>query len=453
MESENAINTLLLPERTRLFYIGPMKTGTTSLQQAAHAARATMYRHGVYYPGKGRNHRLAINAFLKRPDTMVAGRTIIPGQSVADVRFVPSENTWNSLIEDIESEPEKRIMISHEFASNASEEEAKRFVDELGPSCTHIAITLRPLSDMLRSHWIERIKSGERKRFDEWLTTMLDPEATTISTNLKRQTDQAALVERWANAVGPENVTVIVASSDDKNLSTSAFEEMLGLPERTLTGSIQDGRLSNRSLSQSEAELIRQLNVAVNRPDELSWHVYREVIQRGSVFQMLEHPSSTKSDPKVRIPAWAADTIVELAIKHVRRIEATGVRIVGNLESLCYKPIVATEDVENSDTIQLDIAANALIGSVNGAMNYENKLSKQIDKLHRRIDRSNEKRRNSKHKAENAKRNSLRSALDQFPAEKQPDKAARALSTRQLMRALKIRLVYKLRYRRSMPLK
>src|SRR5699024_3712140 len=303
MESENAINTLLLPERTRLFYIGPMKTGTTSLQQAAHAARATMYRHGVYYPGKGRNHRLAINAFLKRPDTMVAGRTIIPGQSVADVRFVPSENTWNSLIEDIESEPEKRIMISHEFASNASEEEAKRFVDELGPSCTHIAITLRPLSDMLRSHWIERIKSGERKRFDEWLTTMLDPEATTISTNLKRQTDQAALVERWANAVGPENVTVIVASSDDKNLSTSAFEEMLGLPERTLTGSIQDGRLSNRSLSQSEAELSRQLNVAVNRPDELSWHVYREVIQRGSVFQMLEHPSSTKSDPKVRIPA------------------------------------------------------------------------------------------------------------------------------------------------------
>src|SRR5699024_844394 len=227
-------------------------------------------------------------------------------------------------------------------------DEAKSFVEALGTERTHIAITLRPMSDMLRSHWIERIKSGERKSFDEWLKTILDPAESSISINLQRQTDQAALVERWANAVGSENVTVIIASNDDKNLSTIAFEQMLGLPEYTLTGTFQDGRLSNRSLSHPEAELIRQLNVAVNKPDELSWHVYREVIQRGSVFQLLEHRESAGSDPKVRIPAWATDAIVDSAIKHARRIEASGVRIVGDLDSLCYTPTVAADAIETS---------------------------------------------------------------------------------------------------------
>src|SRR5699024_7178771 len=59
-------DSLLLPERARLLHIGPMKTGTTSLQSAASKLRARLLAHGVRYPGVTMNHRRAVGAFMNK---------------------------------------------------------------------------------------------------------------------------------------------------------------------------------------------------------------------------------------------------------------------------------------------------------------------------------------------------------------------------------------------------
>jgi hypothetical protein len=72
-------NDLLLSPRTRLFHIGPHKTGTTALQRAAAYRREQLLAHGVRYPGWMLNHRTAIPAFAGQR----LGRTVERGHPSA----------------------------------------------------------------------------------------------------------------------------------------------------------------------------------------------------------------------------------------------------------------------------------------------------------------------------------------------------------------------------------
>src|SRR5699024_7151868 len=237
------IESLLLPYDVRLLYIGPMKTGTTTIQAAAQKARDKMYQHGTYYPGTSRNHRIQINAALHKKELMLAGRPITPGQTKSELWFTPPESEWQRLLDDIYSEPPMRTLISHEFAASASDEQAYKLARQLGTTKTHIAITLRPIDEILISHWVEKLKVGLSDTFDDWLQKVLDKDNTSITANLRRQIDQSALIDRWAKIVGPTNVTVIIANKSDRDFSTKTFEEMLGLPQNTLTGTVTSGRL------------------------------------------------------------------------------------------------------------------------------------------------------------------------------------------------------------------
>ena len=60
--------------------------------------------------------------------------------------------------------------------------------------------------------------------------------------------DQGALVRRWAQVAGPENVTVVVLDPARPRFVFSAFERMLGLPDGLLADAQDDGR-ANRGLT------------------------------------------------------------------------------------------------------------------------------------------------------------------------------------------------------------
>ena len=163
---------LLLPAGTRLLHIGPPKTGTSALQAAANRSRPALYESGVLYPGTRKNHRIEFCAFMGQPDSLISvsgdGRTA-SGASRAEATRVPPKSEWTSLMADIEAEPSKRVLVSHESAASASAPMARKFVDRLGGERVHVVITLRSPSAMLPSRWVERLKSGESDTFEEWL--------------------------------------------------------------------------------------------------------------------------------------------------------------------------------------------------------------------------------------------------------------------------------------------
>src|SRR5699024_5053974 len=273
MSEYDDTDPLLLPQRSRLLYIGPPKTGTTTLQESARVSRSALYEHGVYYPGTGRNHREAIQGFMRRKTK--ADRSLSRRINKTSRVKAPPLSKWKRLMADIDSEPNRRILLSHEFAGEADNESSAEFVKELGPERTHIAITLRPLTAMLPSRWNQSLKDGLTESLDEWLERYIGLSGTPISARQRRYLNQCSRVNQWAKVAGAENVTVIILDGLDKTLLTRTFERMLGLPENTLTSAgVETGRATNRTMTIPETEVYRHANALIKETCEVSWPLY-----------------------------------------------------------------------------------------------------------------------------------------------------------------------------------
>jgi hypothetical protein len=350
---------VLLPERARLFHIGPPKTATTAVQAAAAARRKSLLEHGVCYPGRARSHRSAVAAFIGRPMSWVA--------TSADRAPAPDRRYWDELVGEIEADRTRRVLVGHEYAAGADDATARRFVEALGPR-THVVVTLRSYGAMLPSIWQEHNKAGNHEPFDDWLTRVLArPRTPKMVERVHVRHDQGALVRRWADAVGPANLTVVVVDPADRRGVLGAFEAMLGLPDGLLGA--PDGSRSNRSLSVPEAELLRRLNTVL-RTHGIGWPDYERLVVEGAAARLLADRSPAEGEARLRLPPEAADRADEEARRHVEEIAASGVRVIGDLALLATPAARRTgphEDHRAVEEIPVDAAVAALGGIVSAA--------------------------------------------------------------------------------------
>jgi hypothetical protein len=324
---------------------------------------------------------------------------------------------------DVESEPSRRILISYEAMARASAKTARQFVHEMGADKVHIAITLRAPAALLPGRWTEALKSGLSETFDAWLHRLYDTGYGNrpISKPMQRYLNQAGLVQRWANAAGPQNVTVIIVDPVDRDMLTDTFEQLLGLPHHTLTG-VAGKNTVNRSLTMPEADVLRQANAHWHE-NAVPWPLYLDLVYRGAVRRLRER-TPTQSEPRVRMPAWAAERAARDGKLYADRIRDCGVRVVGDLEALYRQPPVAEDAAPVAeDDYQRDIAVEALTGAVLGAVNAEPKVMQG--------------RETGKH--------TIRHQVQALPAAARPESAAAAFTTRDLLRALKRRLGRRIR--------
>jgi hypothetical protein len=352
---------LLLPPRVRLFHIGPPKTASTALQNTAAAHRAELLEHGVRYPGRGKSQRAAVAAFL--------GRRIGYGGAAHEPGSIPPDRgAWDALLTEIDGEGQRRIWFGHEYAAGADDATATRFVQALGPR-THVVITLRDYGSMLPSIWQEYNKAGNTGIFDDWLRRVLaTPRPDDLAATFHRRHDHGALVRRWAAAAGAENVTVVVIDPADHGLVFAAFEAMLGLPAGLLGGG--EGAYANRSMSVPELELLRRLNQVV-RDAGVEWRDYQRLVVRGAARRMLSARRPAADEQRLALPAWAVEPVLAEAARHAEEIRASGVRVVGDLESLARRPRVRGEQEpahQDVATVPIQAAVEALAGLLAAAL-------------------------------------------------------------------------------------
>jgi hypothetical protein len=349
---------LLLPPRARLFHIGPPKTASTTLQAAAADHRAELLAHGVRYPGPRRSHRHEVAAFVGRSIGWV-------GQPGASDEAAMAK--WDALMAEVEADHERRILMGHEYAAGADDATAKRFVEAIGKRI-HVVITLRAYGSMLPSIWQEHNKAGNVGLFDDWLAGVLArPRPQDRIERVHIRHDQGWLVRRWAQAAGPENVTVIVLDPADHDFVFTVFEKMLGLPP----GIFVSGGLSrsNRSLSVPELEMLRQLN-KVLRANDLAWRDYQRLVANGAALRMLQTRAPLPDEQRLAIPEWALGRVMDDMQRHVREIADSGVRVVGDLDLLMRPPRVrgADEPVhEDVTSVPIEAAVEALAGVISQA--------------------------------------------------------------------------------------
>ena len=339
---------LLLPVGTRLLHIGPPKTATTTLQSAFHNNREALNSHRVHYAGKARQPMTAALA--------AADGSTVPGRSAGN---------WPRLLREIEDADADRVMISSEFFSHADDEHARAVVEALGADRTHVVITLRPLVKIIPSQWQQYVRDRMRSAYPEWLDLMFNhADETTITPTFWRRHRHDLLVRRWAEAVGKQNLTVIVLDESQPERLLNIVEEMLGLPLGML---VSKPDANNRSMTLPEVEMMREFNEQFFA-NEWTSEDYTRFIRFGSTRRFMERVPAA-DEPKITTPQWAVDRCIELSRQMVTSIATSGVRILGDLEWLTVAPRASAvgDPEENPVVLTAELAARHSIDVIGAA--------------------------------------------------------------------------------------
>jgi hypothetical protein len=343
-----------LPERTRLFHIGPPKTGTMALQEAAAARRAELLRHGVRYPGSGIVHGMAVAAFLgQRWGWQGAGSQ------------VPPRSRWVDLMAEVHADRRNRVLLGHEYAAKADEATIARFAAEIGDPL-HVVITLRPFAAMLPSTWQETLKLGAVRGLGPWLRQVLERPGPTGVDHPAR--NQGLLVRRWASVVGADRVTVVALDRTRPELLFTAFEGMLGLPSGLLAGGAS-AQTGNRGLTMPEAEYLRRIN-GVLREDGIRWDDWFDYVSGAAIGRVIRDRVPPADEPRPGLPGWAAERANALAARFVDEIRGSGVRVLGDLDSLAA-PVPGRVQPAPATVVPMDVAVTSVRAAIGTATRRE----------------------------------------------------------------------------------
>jgi hypothetical protein len=171
------------------------------------------------------------------------------------------------------------------------------------------------------------------------------------------------LVERWVSVVGRKNLTVVVVDDNRPDMLLRTFERFLGLPDGLLVP--ERGRL-NRSLSLAEVELIRQLNIAFV---ERGWSpaAFKRFVRLGVTQRLQTERVPEPDEAAIVTPRWALARAAEIGAAAGKRIEGTGVRVIGDLSVLGRGP--TRRDPRRLPRRPPQLPLNAALEAVLGAMN------------------------------------------------------------------------------------
>ena len=257
-----------------------------------------------------------------------------------------------------------RVLISHEFAAESTDEQARRFLTELGDQ-TYVVITLRSFATLLGSSWQQYVKAGRRKPYDRWLGEVLADEPSTNAARLfYRRNDQPAILERWARAAGTDRVIVVVPDKRDPDLLLDTFSGLLGLPSELLRSGAAADSGENRSMSWPEVEYLRGLNVAVR--SRLDWRQYEVWIRNGAVARLLTSRQPGPDEDRVTLPEWAAERADAIAATYAQSISRSGCRVIGDVTALAAPG--PTGDLAPAEVMPTEAAVAATAGLVSATL-------------------------------------------------------------------------------------
>jgi len=285
-----------------------------------------------------------------------------------DYQAVPAKY-WDRLVRRAR-ESAGTVFVSSEYLCEADRPTIRRMVDELADGDVRVVLTLRPLARILPSAWQQYLKSGHELPYHRWLRAVLaDPPKASVTPSFWPRHDQGAVIDRWAAEVGADRLTVIVLDPDDRSLLLRSFDQLLALPAGTLANMVVGQQ--NRSMTASEAELFRQVNIALRR-NRLPWDDYSHLVRYGAIMRTVERVRPGPEDPLLATPDWAIDRAIELGTAYGERIEAlrsAGLTVIGDPQRLRDAPVAEPGSEALPEVVPVAVAVEALLGAVSRSAN------------------------------------------------------------------------------------
>jgi hypothetical protein len=318
-----------------------------------HSLRPELAAEGVTYPGRREAHHLEARALTR--STLGWQTSPVPP---------PDPVVWDDFAAQVRATP-NRIIFSSEFFSSATESQVGQMVDDVGDRL-HVLIGVRNLGPVAVSSWQQTLKQGRISTLDRWLKGNFEREDPGEAPKFFwARFDPGAAVARFASAAGADRVTVVVMREGDRALLPNTFERLLALPQGRLAG--QSVPRSNRGLTSVEAEVVRQVNVALR--GKLEWREYDALVRNGAIRRMVENRSPKPDEPKPELPAWVAEQVASEGQRVADTITSSGVRVIGDLGDLSAPVVTANGDNPPADQtmIPMDAMVEAIVGAVAGA--------------------------------------------------------------------------------------
>lgn len=360
-----------IPAGGVLLHVGVHKTGTTALQAALADARPQLAELSVTYPGKKQAHHAAALA--------VVGRTWGWKDSGGEVTPI---SRYEKLLSQAKA-ADGAVIVSSEFFCEADAETAARVVTDLGGERVKVVITLRNLGKLLPSSWQQYLKYGVSMPYETWLTRIFETtEPGKVTPSFWQRNDHGAVVKRWADAVGAENLTVLVLENVDHEANFVSFAQMLDVPAEILVSRMN--LTSNRSMTAAEAEFLRQLNAKVRK--ELQWDDYLKYVRNGFARVMVEQREPGADEPRLHTPDWALDAAAERGNLAADSIAASGVTVLGDLGGLRARassppaydgPVVVPTDIAVSAAVSMIRTAETPATTKERARGFASKLRRK----------------------------------------------------------------------------
>ncbi|MGH3318017.1 MAG: hypothetical protein ACRDO0_17890 [Nocardioidaceae bacterium] len=296
--------------RRVFFHIGAPKTGTTFLQAVMWANRDTLRRQGVLFPG---------DWWLDR----VWATNIV--RETANVPHERARTSWKRIVAQTKRF-DGTVVISHEFFSAASREQAAKAIAAVQPAEVHVVYTARDFVRQVPALWQEQLKFRLTTPLSEF-----EPEPLSAGPRSHfgwRTLDVVDALDRWGRDMPPERVHVVTVppSGAPPGLLWQRFATLCGIDPDSCDTDL--GR-ANESLGSVEAELLRRVNPRISNEIRGPREVPTWVRDYLGHAVLVPHGGS-----RFGVSPKRADELREMSRESIRRLDLAGYDVVGDLKEL-----------------------------------------------------------------------------------------------------------------------
>ncbi|HET6654196.1 MAG TPA: hypothetical protein VFH10_16285 [Nocardioides sp.] len=296
-------------------HVGVPKSGTSFLQATLRANADRLAERGVWYPTQ--QHRGLFHAALE-----LTGNH--PGWGVPQQRV---RGSWRGLCEQARRRGGTSVF-SNELFSNVKAADVPAALAHLDGLEVHVIVTARDLARQLPAEWQEGVKHGRGLRFDEFLSRVLDADRShTHATKFWRHQDLADILDRWGRHLSPERVHLVTCPPPGapRDLLWQRFCSVVGVDPSSAT--IPEVG-ANTSLGVTAVDVLARVNRRLRKGDAPP-HLRRTVKQ-----VLVNEALRSDGSERVSTPESLVPRLEEITAEWVRRIEAAGYDVAGDLADL-----------------------------------------------------------------------------------------------------------------------
>ena len=305
-------------------HIGPMKTGTSFLQQTLSDNQAVLRTHGVLVPGRS-----------PRADHVRAVRDVtgLDGQEGRG----SFTGAWESLREEMFAFDGHASVVSQEFMSFARRPRARAIVQSLAPATVHVVLTVRDAARVVPASWATSTRNRNTASWPDHLAAVGGSDGAARRRAL-RALDVPRMLESWGDQVPPEQLHVVTVPPPGApdGLLWERFATVVGATAAPvdLTGATR-----RESYGYTSADLMRRVN-------EHLQDLPRPVYHRSKRWLLDEVLDKRSGEPKVPVSSALLELAAEWNARTVAAVKESRARVVGDLADL---DVSAQADVDVAD--------------------------------------------------------------------------------------------------------